>query len=146
MKVFEKLLNNVIRVQAELPVIISGLAVKHSAEIIDLNVEQLSKGLTNKGEFISPVLQSDEYSQGKKSKGGKAPFGVPDMINEGDFTSGFYIEQKGDQFLIDSRDPKSSELESKYDGIFGLTNDSKGKLIELMDPELSKIIANELTK
>jgi len=145
MKVFEKLLKNVETVQKALPSIVLDIADQNSHELIDLNVEQLSKGLTNKGELIKPGYVLDSYAQYKRSIGSKAPFGTPDLILEGDFTGSFFTTKKSDGILIDSSDIKTGALTGKYKGAFGLNPASESEFNKTLIPETLKIITNGIT-
>lgn len=139
-----KLIRNISRTQKSLPVIFAKVIERDSEEFIDLNVDQLRRGTTNKGELIRPEYQSDVYAEFKQSIGSEAPLGTPDLILEGDFTEGFFIERRSDQILSDSKDEKTPELDSKYEVVFGLTSDNKEELIENNAQELINEIENEI--
>lgn len=113
-------------------------------EIVDLNVEQLSKGVSSEDEPMRPEYQSSAYATFKKSIGSKAPLGTPDLILEGDFTGAFNVEIRGDQALLDSRDSKTPELEAKYENIFGLTKTSREKVSQMAVDLLTNLVENEI--
>lgn len=114
-------------------------------EIIDANTAQLSKGLRSDGSEISPGLANPFYAKEKKSSGGKAPLGVPDLKDEGDFYEGFYLESDSDGFEIGSKDSKESALQGKYgDKIFGLSDQSKENLKPQITEELITLIKEQL--
>lgn len=108
--------------------------LENSEEIIDANTAQLSKGLYSDGDQM-PELKSVSYAEYKKQRGGKAPLGIVDLKDEGDFYEGFYLAKGSDGFLIGSRDQKESDLQSKYGNeIFGLTDESK----EMVNPKIKE--------
>lgn len=139
-----RLISNISKTQQNLPTIFARVIERNSDELIDMNVDQLRKGITKTGESITPGYQSDSYAQYKQSIGSQAPLGTPDLILEGDFTGAFYTERRGDQILIDSKDDKTNELDAKYDNIFGLTPGNKSELIENNAQEIIKEIENEI--
>jgi len=100
----------------------------NETEIIDANVAQLEVGKDSLGQFLDHYAY-DSYAQFKQSIGSKAPFGIPDLILEGDFTSGFILRQSDNVFVIESTDEKMDHLRDKYgDDIFGLSDESLGEL------------------
>lgn len=140
-----ELINRISRIQTTLPIKFAEFFGEfRSEEIIDLNVSQLRKGLTNDGEPITPEYASEEYAQFKQSIGSQAPPGTPDLILEGDFVGAFYTERRGENILIDSSDEKTPQLDAKYQGVFGLTSESRSDLIEDNVDELINIIENEI--
>ena len=141
---FAELLQKVEGAITRLPQLADQVLESLEAEIIDLNVEQLKHGRTSEGEPITPEYASDDYAGYKKSTGSLAPFGTPDLILEGDFTGDFYMEKRGDSSLLDSKDPKTPDLDMKYENIFGLTNDSREELSELAIEELTILVENEI--
>lgn len=141
-----KLINNVAETQQNLPVLFAQVAQGDSAELVDLNVDQLRRGISSTGEPITPSYESDVYADFKQSIGSEAPLGTPDLILEGDFTGDFYTEQKGDQILFDSKDPKTPELNSKYENIFTLTPENKEEYLEDNSDKYINTIENEIFK
>lgn len=97
--------------------------VENQEEILDLNIAQLKTGRDSMGEFLWEYA-SDEYAAFKKSMGSVAPFGIPDLLLEGDFHEGFTLIPDGDGFRITSTDEKTAHLEAKYGSdIFGIAED-----------------------
>lgn len=139
-----RLINNISNTQQSLPAIFAKVIERDSETFVDLNVDQLRRGIAKTGDLIEPEYQSDLYAEFKQSIGSQAPLGVPDLILEGDFTEGFFIERRGDQILSDSKDEKTPELDAKYENIFGLTSESKDELIENNVQELQNEIENEI--
>ena len=94
--------------------------------LADLNIEQRAKGLNADGQLITPGLRNEAYANAKKSRGGRAPFGTPDLKNEGDFNSGQYAKKSGKMINFGSTDEKNSDLVAKYgEKIHGLTEESR---------------------
>ena len=94
--------------------------------LADLNIEQRAKGLNSDGQLITPGLRNEAYANAKKSRGGSAPFGTPDLKNEGDFNSGQYAKKSGKMINFGSTDEKNSDLVAKYgEKIHGLTEESR---------------------
>jgi len=92
------LLNNVKSLDFE--EIVLGSAMENDNFIVDLNTEQLRKGINSDGNTLQPELASDEYARAKKAQGGSAPFGVPDLFDTGDFHSSFYAEREKDGIKV----------------------------------------------
>ena len=94
--------------------------------LADLNIEQRLKGLNADGQLITPGLRSEAYANAKKSRGGRALFGTPDLKDTGDFNSGQYAKKSGKMINFGSTDDKNSDLIAKYgEKIHGLTEESR---------------------
>ena len=94
--------------------------------LADLNIEQRAKGLNSDGQLITPGLRNEAYANAKKSRGGRAPFGTPDLKDTGDFNSGQYAKKAGKMINFGSTDEKNSDLVAKYgEKIHGLTEESR---------------------
>lgn len=144
---FDRLLNNVKQLQKDIPGIVVETMMEFKEEIIDLNTSQLEKGKLSTGENISPDYKLSEYARFKKSRGSIAPLGVPDLKLEGDFYEGFNIDKVSGGILIDSDDSKASKLEDKYSSnIYGLTDQNKEEVKEMILPTFRKKTLNGLTK
>ncbi len=123
MNVFDKISNNIkkFNLNNELDKII----LSNEDAIIRLNLEQLSIGQLSNGSEISPLLRNADYARGKKSKGGKAPEGVPDLNNTGSFYEGFNIGVNRKVIKVNSKDSKTRDLTKKYGvDIFGLQQEN----------------------
>ena len=89
-------------------------------EALDMNVAQLAIGEYSDGDELHEY-ENEDYAIYKQGMGSKAPFGVADLILEGDFTRGFFAKIKKNSIEISSTDSKTSKLEEKYSHfIFGL--------------------------
>ena len=99
--------------------------VENREEILDLNVAQLRQGKDSLGQFLYEYA-SEDYAQFKQAMGSQAPFGVADLILEGDFTEGFTLKKEGREFRFDSTDEKRDKLVQMYgEDIFGLSLESQ---------------------
>ena len=106
-----------------LDIIFQRAIVENQEEILDLNVAQLKTGRDSMGEFLMEYA-SPVYAAFKIAWGSKAPFGIPDLVLEGDFTEGFVLLPDGNAFNISSTDEKAGHLEAKYGSdIFGIAED-----------------------
>ena len=65
--------------------------IESQEEILDLNVAQLRSGKDSFGELLDEYA-SDDYAQMKQAEGSQAPFGIADLILDGDFTEGFVLK------------------------------------------------------
>ena len=143
---FLELVSNLSKFNAELTETIVNSMQSNSAEICDLNTDQLSKGQYIEGGLISPELRRPSYAENKKKKGGKAPEGVPDLKDTGDFYSGWYTKPVKDGLEIGSKDEKSDDLERKYadssSNIFGIPDKDK----ETIGEYVIKDLQNEFEK
>lgn len=147
---FSILIDNVNEIIDNLEPLIVQEMKREEAQIIDMNTAQLSEGKLDNDTFIQPELKSEEYAKEKKAMGGKAPLGVPDLHNEGNFYSGFFTKEEKDGLSISSSDEKTDKLEKKYSNIrspkqgriFGLNEENRLILAnEIINP-----IQNELSK
>ena len=94
--------------------------------LADLNIEQRLKGLNADGQLITPGLRSEAYANSKKSRGGRAPFGTPDLKDTGDFNSGQYAKKSRKMINFGSTDYKNKYLVARYgEKIHGLTEESR---------------------
>ena len=144
---FDRLLNNVQSVINELENMVVESMMEVKEEIIDLNTSQLEVGKLSTGDTIEPEYVFDSYSKLKKSKGSKAPFGVPDLKLEGDFYSGFETSKLSEGLELSSKDSKAPELERKYSkDIYGLTDKNKSEAAEYIKPILINKILNGIIK
>jgi len=102
--------------------------VENREEILDLNVAQLRQGKDSLGQFLQEYASKD-YAEFKKAIGSEAPFGIPNLILEGNFTEGWVLKKEGMEFRFDSTDEKKDELAHKYgDEIFGLSLESQREI------------------
>lgn len=106
--------------QAELDKVIEA----SEAEIVDANTSQLMNGIDSTGKSLGEY-KSKSYADYKLMKN---PKGVVDLKNEGDFHSGFFID---DKHRLDSKDSKTGKLTSWYgEDIFGLTKENMSSITD----------------
>ena len=113
----------------------AGEAVRdEEAYILELNIDQLSRGDDSKGKAIAPPY-SQQYKAYKSSKGRQTR--VVDLRLEGDFYQGLYVEFRDDEFEIKGQDFKTPFLKKRYgDLILGLDKVSVGKLQERLSDRI----------
>jgi hypothetical protein len=143
--IFEELHTKVNAVIDSIDNIMIEAAISNKEEIADLNISQLEKGITSKGTMIEPEYANEDYARLKKAMGSRAPKGTPDLKFEGDFYSGFFVERKGDQLLVDSSDEKSFALETKYEGIFGIAPENSENLTDIIIEDIKERVLDEIT-
>jgi len=120
--------------------IILDIIVTIEEYVLNLNRNQLSRGINEKGNPITPSY-SISYKIYKSSRG--LPVNKVNLKLEGDFYANFIIEYGNDYFEITSLDAKTGALESKYSktgDIFGLTPKSMSRLGKKIKPKLQKYI------
>lgn len=99
-----------------------------TAELADIQTDQMSVGETNTGDLIEPEYRSNTYANYKKNvKRSKAPKYTPDLNLTGDFYSGVVAKYNNKSALLTSTDAKTSKLKSKYKNIFGLNEKFQSK-------------------
>lgn len=143
---FIDLQRNVQYVVDNLNTIVIDSAMQLDTVIADLNTKQLEQGKRADGKNIIPGYKRESYANFKKSIGAKPKKWTPDLKLSGDFHAGIYAFKKGDMIHIDSTDPKSSNLQGKYEKIFGLNKDSKTEFMPEYAFELQNKLRDELTK
>ena len=108
-------------------------AEKNEKKLVEINVDQLNKGLLSTGEKITP-----DYSPSYAAKKG---FKTPNLKLEGDFQRGIGIERRNDFLVYDSTDFKSDKLIKKYsENIFGIAPQNRQKEYDFLDKDLKLII------
>jgi hypothetical protein len=142
---FDQLAKNVQQIIDNLKPLIIAEMQKSEAEIIDLNVSQLSEGQDSKGKLM-PEYRSQEYETYKKSKGSKSN-GRYDLQDEGDYVSGVFTEPDEEGLIIDTKDSKRD----KFDYLNPLGLQEKNETIlanDILTPiqnEIENIFTSELT-
>lgn len=106
------------------------------SEIEDVQKFQMQLGQDANGGAIG-VLRNVAYGRKKKQKGGIAPLGAVDLRDTGAFQDAIDAQIVPGAILLDSSDPKTSELIEKYgEEIFGLNEDSKERLNAVLIPAI----------
>jgi hypothetical protein len=107
------------------------------------NIEQLRAGQTNDGSLIVPDYMHGAYAKKKNAMNSIPPFGTPDLILTGSFTSQLNAIVEGESIREFSNDEKGPELEKKYKNIFGLGKDfKKDYLVNNLGPSVQEKISN----
>jgi hypothetical protein len=117
-------------------------SLNDSAErYVGLQKEQLFSGLNEQGKSILP-----EYTtRTKKIKARKGqPTDRVTLKDTGDFYNDIFLDVRDKEFVIDSADKKSGQIQKKYgQNIFGLTDDNQVSFIEeTLKPLLIERIEN----
>jgi hypothetical protein len=106
--------------------VLKRVLISHHVDIIELNQEQLGKGIKSTGERLAPY--SPAYAKIRAKKGLQTA--NTDFKVKGDFWDGIYANPSKLETIIGSRDFKEKFLE-KRDGkdVFSLTPESIEKLL-----------------
>ena len=150
--IFDDLHNNVNSVIDRLDEMMIEAMVANKEAIIDLNIDQLEKGIGSDGLPITPEYASDEYASFKQSIGSKAPLGTPDTKLTGEFHSGFYAEGINSSnpgasgLYLDSSDWKTDRLTRKYANLFGIAPANVEDAFDPIIEDFQKTLIDELTK
>ena len=114
--------------------IVIQLAANYEAEILDMNTDQLEKGIEATGNPVSPPYRPLTISI-KQQKG--QPTDRVTLKDEGDFHDSFFLVLNQTSFAIYAKDEKTARIERKYGrDIFGLTDENLQSLIEMIKPDL----------
>lgn len=103
----------------------------HKDEAVEMNVDQLRRGIGIDGNKLTPEYTSPLYAAEKAAQNPLPGFGVPDLILRGDYTKGFEGKVINDEVLrIESTDFKEGFLPKRYPKGQGLTKENKAKFEE----------------
>lgn len=143
--VWDKLRDNLKKLQnGGVEVIVKKLVSKDSDDIVDFNTDNqlFDKGINNDGTDVEPAYTKLTVSI-KKQKG--QPTNRVTLKDTGSFHKKFFLDAEKDGFRIDSTDSKTDDLVEKYGKkIFGLTDNSKGKVSLLLKKDLIKQLKKKL--
>lgn len=117
-------------------------------DIIDLQQEQLSAGIADKGDDIYPAYTKNTIER-KKKKG--QPFDRVTLKDRGAFYRRMHAKFAKDHFELTSSNGKKSNLVDKYHGvrggdIFGLTQENREFLVFRILPEIKQKYREQLEK
>ena len=128
--------------------ILNNALKEHEHDILDMQKEQLSGGLLDKGDEIAPPYAKKTIEK-KKAKGQEVDRVT--LNDTGSFYRKQYVKYSKDHFEITSRDRKRNKLVRKYDGggrlggdVFGLTEENREMLRDMLLPELQILIKDKL--
>lgn len=121
---------------------------EHERDILDLQKEQMSAGLAERGDDIQPAY-SPVTIEKKKLKGQEWEHVT--LKDTGAFYADQYVKFMSSQFEITSRNRKRKKLVEKYQGnrggdIFGLTPESREELCRIILPLLQYYYQEKLLK
>ena len=113
-------------------------------EMIELQGDQLSHGLNSKGGKIGKY-KSDKYAAKKFAQNPLAGLGNMDWILTGELKGELFVDVRPQTYVIDTADPKAGKLIEDFGDPFGLTKESKVKLIAgKLRPVFIKNVKEEL--
>ena len=124
------------QIRDTLPTIVLDAVQSNEDAVIDLVTEdQLSgKGITVSGTPITPAYTPFTTSI-KRRKGQET--GHVTLKDTGAFHKSIFIKYESDSFSIVAKDSKTPKIIKKYgDDILGLTEQNKGKVSELIEPDI----------
>lgn len=110
-----------------------------AAQVVDRNTAQLWSGVDATGKAL-PMPYHPRTIAEKKGKG--QPTDRITLFDEGDLYKGTFVERKGKEIRIWSKDWKADKLVSEWGEIFGLTPESK----EYLKPAFVEIITEKMRK
>jgi len=141
-------IKNIDNVLNDMDNIVVGAIMENEAEIIDLNISQLSQGLGASGNKL-PEYESDEYFFAKKAEGLTENAGRHyNILLDGGVREGMNISKTGGGLAeIDSTDDKTFRLETLTDvDIFGIAPKNRNELLTLIAPEIKRKVLNRIIK
>jgi hypothetical protein len=119
---FDELINKLKRVELELSKTLVNVINENDKELEDAQRDQMSKGKNALDKNIGR-LRNQRYASIKKAQGGKAPKGIADLKNNGDFYRGIKASANQTTFTLTSTDSKKDLLIKKYTNeIFGYSS------------------------
>lgn len=101
--------------------------------IKELQIDQLKHGKRKDGKLIGKY-KSDAYAKKKHSMNPLPGEGNMDWILTGELKNEIFVDVRPDKFVIDSADPKATDLIEKHGDPFGMSEESNAALI----PDLKK--------
>lgn len=142
MSELQSLVDRLKALKQTLPELVRQVIEESEEEIIDLNQLQMYEGINPDGSNIEP-----EYTtltkRIKRIKG--QPFDRVTLRDTGSFYGNMKVKVAGDIIGIDSTDSKRNKLVEKYGNPFGLTEENKTDLAEIiLKPRLQEKIKQTL--
>jgi hypothetical protein len=108
--------------------------------MVELNRQQLLRGLDREGNYLSPKYSEDPYFKSKESAKRYAawkkkiepvktdrPEDVPNLYIIGTFHSLIDIDVNASEYTFSNAASFASDVENKFQGIYGLTSESKSE-------------------
>lgn len=115
---------------------------KFYPDFIDINTDQLDDSQKADGTLMQG-LRSEAYARAKKSMGGVAPFGQPDLKFTGSFRDSRVIKAGTGEFEIIATDEKTSDLLVKYGDVLGL---QRKRIDQFISDQLIPAFESQLLK
>lgn len=132
MNAIEILIDRLKKVENELADTLVTVINDNNDKLEDAQREQMSVGLNSLNQSIGR-LRNNNYANQKKRKGGKAPLGIADLKDTGDFYKGIKASATKSLLTITSTDSKKDLLIQKYsDEIFGYNQTTFVKVKDLV--------------
>ncbi len=88
-------------------------------EYVELNTQQLFKGLDGMGQSIRPLYRSAKYARVKNQSNPLPGYGTPDLKLTGAFYQGYELKVEGDELVKDSDVDYADQLFEKYGNEIG---------------------------
>jgi len=132
----------------KLPNTVRDIIKNDNGEYLDLNRQQMSKGL-NRTDTPIGRLKNSGYAAKKEARGGKAPTGYVDVKDKGNYYKNLkkkVTKKFVNVFTVDPDKEKVESIKAKYgESHFNLTESNQDKYSSLViKPELLKIIRHKL--
>lgn len=88
-------------------------------QYVELNTQQLFKGLDGTGGSIHPLYRSAKYARMKNQMNALPGYGTPDLKLTGAFYQGYGVRVEGDEVVKDSDVAYADDLFEKYGNAIG---------------------------
>lgn len=152
-------LNNLTKVQEQLPDVVNDALLSNEAKIVDMNKAQLYDGKTIDDTNITPLYSQDSFfktpaqAQGyikwkqKITPNGNRNPDAPNLFINGFHYSMIGLLKKGRDIVIGikSSNALGSSIEAKYDKIYGLNAEHQAKVNkEIVYPAIDNLIKKYL--
>lgn len=139
---FDAILADLSALQNEVDSWVIDVAERFSPEIVDMNRDQqYTLGIDSRGATLKPYTNfTVRIKQFKRQ-----PWDRTTLRDTEAFQRAFFVERRGDELIVYSRDAKTGALVKKYgEYIFGLTDQNKQNLIELVKPRLVELVRRKV--
>ena len=126
----------------DLPLLMAVAMEETASEATRVQKDQLWKGLKSDDTGIVPDYAPITVMY-KLSKG--HPYSRVTLRDFGDFYAGIFLDVRGVEFVIESQDEKSGELQARYGtDIFGFGSKAQAEYIKSLQPEFVDWIRKDL--
>lgn len=90
-------------------------------ELIEVNQNNLLRGLNALGVKITPAYKNDAYARRKQQKNSLPPYGTPDLYRTGSFHEKIEFHIQGRRLVWEDSDSKAPDLLKKYGSVLGVS-------------------------